>query len=547
MRSRWLPCAALMLFLAAPPACLAAPKPEDNKPPKADGPGLVVRIRSIDGLLDDFYYVAKLVGKEEEAKQLQKMVEGRVGKEGLAGIDTKRPMGAYGTIGPAVHDSTAVALIPIADEKAVLGLLENLNLKAEKGDDDVYTVMPEKSPVPIYFRFANKYAYVTAQNKDTLDPKKLLAPTAVFPKGDQALLTITARIDKIPKGLKQAYLAQMEEALAKAKEEKVTGDTEAEKSLQRELIDGMGQLFTMLTNEGEAVELKLDLDRKTDEFIFELSLSGVEDSSLAASIKKIGQAKSVFGGLKAKDSAISGLIHMGLPEKIRKAMEPAIDEAIKKELEKETDKTKRDEEEKVVKALLPSLKAGELDAAFDFRGPSKDNLYTVVGGLKVKDGKELEKVVRKAAADAPEADKKKIKFDAAKAGDVAIHQADISGDLDADAKGILGDSPAYFAFRDDALLIAFGPDALAAIKEAATLKPQVGRPFYLEVSLARFAPIMEKETPGAAQAVEEAFGKNTDADKIRIAIEGGERFRLRLSGKAQLLKFFALMDEAKKK
>src|SRR5262249_39822081 len=159
--------------------------------------------------------------------------------------------------------------------------------------------------------------------------------------------------DKIPKGLKQSYLAQMEEALAKAKEEKVTGDSEAEKILQRELIDGMGQLFTMLTLEGGDVELKLDFDRKADEFIFELSLSGVEDSSLAASIKKIGQAKSLFGGLKAKDSAVSGLIHMGLPEKIRKAMEPAIEEAIKKELEKETDKTKRDEEEKVINALLP--------------------------------------------------------------------------------------------------------------------------------------------------------------------------------------------------
>ena len=45
-------------------------------------------------------------------------------------------------------------------------LLESLNVKAEKGDDGAYTVTPEQLPLPIYFRFAHKYAYVTVRDRN---------------------------------------------------------------------------------------------------------------------------------------------------------------------------------------------------------------------------------------------------------------------------------------------------------------------------------------------------------------------------------------------
>src|SRR5260370_8406983 len=122
-------------------------------------------MRFIDGSLSAFDYLAKLAGKEEEAPKARKMLETRVGKDGLAGIDTKRPIGFYGTVGPAVVDSTAVALIPVADEKALLGLLENLNMKAEKDDDDVYKVESEGLPVPIFFRFPTNHPSSTPHNK----------------------------------------------------------------------------------------------------------------------------------------------------------------------------------------------------------------------------------------------------------------------------------------------------------------------------------------------------------------------------------------------
>ncbi|HEY1860779.1 MAG TPA: hypothetical protein VGG61_10515 [Gemmataceae bacterium] len=549
MRFRWLPSVALLCYLALPALAQTAPKAKDvDKATKADSPGLIVRIRSIDGVLGDFKYLAKVIGKEDKAEEIEKFVLSAAGKDGLSGFDTKRPIGLYGTVGPAVVDSTAVALIPIADEKAALGLLERLNFKAEKDDDDVYSVMPEGSRVPIYFRFANKYAYVTAQNKGSIDKDKLLDPATVFPAGDTSLLTILGHIDQIPKGLRQAFISQLELKIEEAKNEKKGADTPAQKELQTQVLEEARKLMTSLTNDGGPVEIRIDLDRKTEELSLEVSLAGAPKTELAESIKKLAEPKSVFGGLVGKNSAANGALHVILPESIRKAMEPVLDEVVKKSIEKETDKAKREQAEKALPVVMPSLKAGELDAAFDLRGPSEDKTYTAVAGIKVKDGAELDKLLRKTVADLPEADKKKLTLDADKAGSVAIHEVIITNELDAEGKAIFGEkAKAYLAIRSDAILVTLGGNALSTLKEAVASPVQAGKTFSFEMSMARVAPFMEKENPGATKAAEEAFGKNKDGDKVRITLEGGDKVKLRASMKAQVIKFIALVDEAKKK
>ena len=91
-----------------------------------------------------------------------------------------------------------MVLVPIADEKAFLDLLDRLNFKADKGKDDVYTVKPEGLQVEIYFRFAHKYAYATALNKSAIAKDKLLEPAKVLPEGEMAALTVVARLDRVP-------------------------------------------------------------------------------------------------------------------------------------------------------------------------------------------------------------------------------------------------------------------------------------------------------------------------------------------------------------
>ncbi len=79
--------------------------------------------------------------------------------------------------------------------------------------------------------------------------------------------------------------------------------------------------------------------------------------------------------------------------------------------------------EAFLKAVLPTLKAGELDAGFSLHGPGANGLYAVVIGLKVRQGADLEKAVKDALQKIPEKDREKVKFDVDKAGGVNIHSA----------------------------------------------------------------------------------------------------------------------------
>src|SRR5260370_30314908 len=89
MRNGLLPSRVLLGLVAAPGQAKAA----DDKPPAKGLPALIVRTKSIDGLIDDFKYLAELAGKSEEAKQFDEMIKNA---GGLEGIDKKKPIALYG-------------------------------------------------------------------------------------------------------------------------------------------------------------------------------------------------------------------------------------------------------------------------------------------------------------------------------------------------------------------------------------------------------------------------------------------------------------------
>src|SRR4051794_40884347 len=119
MLSRVLPCLAVLGFVVLPAA--AAPVEAGKEKPKT--PALIVRAQSVDVLLNNFRYLAGLVGRDEEAKQLTGILGG---PKVLEGIDAKRPLALYVIFGEAgLADITAVGIIPITEEKSFLGLIEN--------------------------------------------------------------------------------------------------------------------------------------------------------------------------------------------------------------------------------------------------------------------------------------------------------------------------------------------------------------------------------------------------------------------------------------
>jgi hypothetical protein len=542
MRTRWWPCVALLCSLALAPA--GTSRAADPKP--GSEPGVVVRIKSLDGLLEDASYLAKAVGKEEEAKQFEKMITAQAGEKGLKGLDRTRPLGLYGTVGQFGFDSTAVALIPIKDEDAVLGLLENLNLKAEKGDDGVYKVQPDMSPVPIYFRFANRYAYVTAQNKDALDKANLKAPGDILPATEKALLSLTFRIDRVPEGMREQGLKEFQKKVDEEKDKREPSETDAQHQFKKEIVGQTSDFVTSLVNEGRAIQARIEVDRQKNELVVEASLDAQPGSKLAGMLEHLGQRESLFAGLRAGQPAFTLLTHCSVPAQVLKPLGDALDEAVKEGLAKEKDKAKREQGEKVAKALLPTLKSGDLDLGAVIRGPSDAKTYALVGGLKVKEGESLEKTVRQLVESQPEDKRKIVHFDAAKVGEVSVHRVDVSGILDADGKKAFGaDAQAYFAFRPDAVVFAMGHDALGAMKEAVAAAPRAAPSFLLDLAMARLAPLMEKEHPEAIKSAAEAF-KEKGTDRIHVVAQGGKALQVSLRLSPEVLNFMHLLDEAKK-
>src|SRR5439155_14596642 len=109
--------------------------------------------------------------------------------------------------------------------------------KVTKGPDDVYSVNAPNVQVPIFFRIANKYAYVTVMDKGNIAKDKLPAPEKVLPADDAGVASFVLRLDQIPENLKQLALTQMELQFANEKEKKNPGETEAQYKVRAEVME----------------------------------------------------------------------------------------------------------------------------------------------------------------------------------------------------------------------------------------------------------------------------------------------------------------------
>jgi len=511
---------------------------------KAGPPTLVIRLASLDRLMADARYVIDLSGRQEEGKQLEEFLKSKKGDKGFEGIDTTKPMGLYGRLGPTgLEDSEAVLLLPIADRGAFLDLLERVNVTTEKGKDGVYTAKAEKLPLPVYFRFARDYLYATVRDESVIAKERLPEPASVLGAEGEEALSVVVRIDQVPDKYKRMAIGKAALQLAQLKEQEKPGETEAQKAVREAILDEMGDRFKSLLNDGREMHLGLQADRQAGELSLTFSLSAREGSKLADSVARLGQTRSMAAGLVGADSAMSLFGNLAVSERVRAALGPAVDELEKKAAE-EKDPSKREVVVNLVRALSPTFKAGELDAGFDFRGPGSEDLYTIVVGGRLHDGKAVEKALRQALKELPEDKRSAFQVDVARAGNVGIHKV-VPEKVDEKTRQALGDNPFYFAIREDSWFITGGQNGLAAIKEAVEARPKAAPAARFEVSLARLAPLLGREQKAAPEMARKAF-KGKQDDQVQAVLEGGKTLRLRLSMKGPVVTFISLMDKAKK-
>lgn len=534
-RTLWLAC----FMMIGGPAALPA---EDVKPAE---PTLIIRVAATDTLLANAKYFARLVGQENVAEQLDGIIGAWAGPAGLAGsgVDVKRPFYAYAVAAAETQESPVAVLVPIADEDAFLKFLDSFPIKVVRGDDPFYAIEYPNQPVRIYFRFAKGYAYVTAMKRGHIELDQLIPPEKLAAADPTTAVGVSLRLDRIPDMTKQMLLGQVELRLADIKDRKSDGESKEKVEARRRGFDAAAEALKRLLSEGRSIELNLNIDREKDTFGLQASLDGKPNTLMTTVIRALAGGKSHFK--PAPGSALHVGLNVAVPDALRGLLGFAVDGLARDAIAKESDPDKRELAQKVAKAVGPTLKAGQIDLHV-VAGASSENRMNVLAALGVRDGKSIEGVVKDLVGQLPERDRGKIHIDDATIDGLNLHRIAVeSNGLDSNARRLLGtDVNLWAGFRPTALMIGLGSDASTTVSGLTTVEQaERGPAIVIEGSIARLAAL----DPKAGKVAESAFGGLPGAgDGFRLSLEGGDKLQLNLRFQGRAVRFFHLLDEAKR-
>lgn len=506
---------------------LAAAQAKADKPAE---PCVLVRFSSLHDIVSDVKFIARLEQGGDVETQIDAGIESLFGTD-YAGIDTKRPAGII-CMGDANKDPQPMALIPVVNEKRFFEVLQRFFGAAEKDKDGIY-------------RFANwnmvrlvieKGYVIVGENVDALksrpDPAKALAYEH---KGS---VVVRVRLDQLNRTARESALMFPKQFWGAPIEN--SAEPELMRKLRKEIASSANRLIESVLKDGNEIVAQFGIDRKSEEISIDWKMTAKPDTSLAKTIEQLGNTQSRFAGLPATGSAIGLQLHWTLPADLTEAVRPTIDEAIRRIMLNAPADTVRRNAAQVADAIDPTLRSGELDAGIRLLGPSKDSTYTLVLGMRLKEGLKIDGAVRSLIKSLPESDQEKFKFDAARIGGTPIHRADVHHDFNELFIAIFGGNPIYYSIRGDAFWLALGPDAMNALKQSIAAGPQKASPFDYELSFARLGGLMstDKEMRAVlARAADEAFGREKTKDTAQIRVEGGQTLRVRFAMKAPIVRY----------
>lgn len=516
------------------------------------GPAIEVRLRSVNDLLDKVEYLGGIANQPEPAKQAAAFVKALTDeKKGIEGIDPARPTGLYASITKDVVDSPVVLMIPLADEEAFLGLLTGkLGLEPKKGDDGVYKLDVPNIPAPVYFRFANKYVYATVQTVGSIDAKKLLDPKAFFATTDSAVLSAKVYFDRLPAEVKKTVLAQYELKVNDAKERKEPNESDAQRKLRQWALDQSTAVMQQIFDGAEVVTLRLLVEPKSDDLTLEAFVKAKQSTTLYTVFDRLEGRVGPATWLEPKAAMLSAAAKLGLRDDARKSLAPVIDELVKEAIAnaKESD---RGPTKLIFDAILPTLKAGELETSFYATEANADGKIGGMLTLKVAEGLGIEKTLKQFAPFIPES-AAKFEFDVKKVEGVSLHKLTAPG-----LKEVFTSDTLWLGTSDTMVMASVESDGKAITKLAKDVAHAAGAApvTRVEVSVAGMIRATEKglKPDEIAAAIKEAFGSEGVKDTFRFSVEPADlqavngTLTVRASLKGRAVKLLVLIDEAKKK
>ncbi|HEY1186788.1 MAG TPA: hypothetical protein VGE74_03980, partial [Gemmata sp.] len=441
-------------------------------------------------------------------------------------------------------------MIPIADETQFLNALEkHLNVTAEKGEDGT-----KKVPVPLvgeaHITFLNGYAYVSQKVKD-LDPKVLLKPATFFARDDGAVASVLVHVDRIPADLRAFAFGQFELGLNEERRKNADTESDAEKKLKNLIFDTILAGTKGALDDGKDLSVKLFADPKTDDISAEVAFSARSGSVTAKNFAAMSTKTSLPAGIvAAADPAARGNLKLELTDGTKKEFAAAVDGLLAEALKKAPE-----DQQPVLKALVaavsPTLKSGELDAAAALVGPNAKGQVRLISALGVKDGKGIEKFVKKVVDDYGVlfGDFVEFKFDVEKIGSFALHRVELK-QVDDKFEKMFGTKVIWLATSDDTLAVSIEPEG-ELIKKGLKAKAVPVAVVSADAAVAKLVTLFQPDLkPDELKAlIKDSFGAGPTAgkDAVTLAVEGGDHLKVKFKLKGKALRFGAGLDVLKNK
>jgi hypothetical protein len=503
----------------------------------------VVTVQSVDALLGDAKYILKVAGREDLAKTLEGVVAALgPGGQGLTGLDMKRPLGLYVNMPKEVGGlPTGAIFIPVTKDTEFLDLVARMGGKHEKAEKGVYKVTVPQQDQTVFVKFASNYAFAS-DNAANLDGK-LPDPAALVPAAHKgALIAASGKLDQIPPEYKQMVISQLDQKV-KEESEKRPGESDAEHQGRQVGAKAVRDALVMVVEQSKDVTLSVRIDQAKNALAVDLSLAAKPGSQLATSIQSFGSGRSMFSAW-VKDSAFNFLAHLPIAGEVQTNFLKVIDQAYKEGVKNAKSQKERELAEKAFNAVLPTLKSEALDVASVLLGPLPDGKYVAIAGLKVKEGKNLEKTLLELIKEIPDKDLQRIKLAKEQIGDVTVHVVQPEDVADEKAKKAFGSIQVRLVFLENAVVITVGEHGKDAMSKAlASLKgagDSTTAPVQMEAALARLAPLADEDQEKFRDAAKKVFtGDAKHKDRVRLSLQGGDAFHLRLDLNAEIIKLIA--------
>lgn len=500
-------------------------------------PALIVRIQPIERLLAEAKHVTGRIGGAAAIHRLEASIAELCGPQGIAGcgIDFRKPIGLYGIVRAEITASTLVAMIPVADDKAFLALLERYEFKSERLADRVYSLAIEDLPTTLFLRFAHGYAYIAPQHRSAIELDQLIGPDRLFVGEESALASIQVRFDRVPESVRQLATLQLGGIASQVVDDEGDGLEDKLLSAQNHAIFRWAK---QLLNDAKEVSLRLSYDRKSGEMSVDLNGRARDDSPLAKSVATGYSPQSLFTRLIRDDAAANVAFVNAISKEQREVLERSfgadVDQVV---AAMEVQDESRAAVKSLVKSLAPTVEQGLIDFAVSLRGPVNDK-YGVIAGLRIREGRKIEAALREALKTLPEDSLKNLSWDVGKSDGVAIHCYTILDDeVDEIMKKFFGAQRVYFAFRDDAVLVTFGEGGQQILEESLkAVQLQPSPVACINFSHGRIAKLFEAIDEDAPTWLARVVGEGIDRVRlIHVTTAGGETFQARFSSNLQIL------------